>query len=174
MPYSVETSVFSTGERFVHLIDSDTQLPHFETTVFNMKMLRGRRLASATIEQALRAIKIFLLFCDMRDISLSIRMQQGFSLSTDEVDDLLRLCRLPLAAIETMVQVSNVGSDSCSSKRLKLFPGPKSEAEVGSDWISNRIIYIRDYLSWLTDAQRSRFSLDHAHYLSLTEQRHTV
>lgn len=174
MSYSVETTIFSTGERFVHLITSGTRLPHFESTVFNMKMLRGRGLATATIEQVLRAIKILLLFCDMQAISLSTRMQEGFLLSADEVDDLVRLCRMPMFNIEAMALVASTGNGHSSPKRLKLFPSSKSEAEVGSDWITNRIIYIRDYLAWLADVQRSRFAPDHAHYLSLTEQRHAI
>ena len=174
MTYSVSVIKFATGEDFVHLIDSVNLLPHFDSTVFNMAMLRGRSLATNTIAQQLRAIKILLILCDMRGISLSTRMQNGFIFKAGELDELLRLCRKPLADIESMALVSKLGAGVSSPKRLKLFPRGKSEAEVGTDWIVNRIIYIREYIDWLANTQCGRFTPEHKHYRSLTEQRDSV
>ena len=171
MAYSVKVSKFTTGERFVHLIVADTQLPHFDSTIFNMAMLRGTQLATSTIEQALRAIKIFLLFCDMRGIALSTRMQNGFLFQAGELDELLRLCRKPLEHIESMAAASKVGTAASSPKRLQLFPSAKSEAEVGTYWIRNRIVYIRNYIDYLASIQCDRFLPDHKHYRSLSDQR---
>lgn len=171
MTLAVRVVKFTTGERFVHLIESETLLPHFESTTYNLAMLRGRRLATNSIAQALRAIKIFLLFCDMRGISLSTRMQKGFLFQTGELDELLRLCRKPMVDIESMVLALKLGAGVSSPKRFKLFPSSKSEAEVGIDWIENRIIYIRDYIDWLANTQCGRFTPHHKHYRSLTEQR---
>ena len=108
MSYSVKVSKFSTGERFAHLIVNDTQLPHFDSTIYHLAMLRGTQLATSTIEQALRAIKIFLLFCDMRGILLFARMQNGFIFQAGELDELLRLCRKPLEHIDSMAAASKV------------------------------------------------------------------
>jgi len=171
MTLAVRVVKFTTGERFAHLVESETLLPHFESTTYNLAMLRGRRLATNSILQALRAIKIFLLLCDMRGISLSTRMQKGFLFQAGELDELLRLCRKPMVDIESMVLVSRLGVGASSPKRLRLFPSSKSEAEVSTDWIVNRIIYIRDYIDWLANTQCGRFTPQHEHYLSLTEQR---
>lgn len=171
MTLSLRVIKFTTGERFAHLIESETLLPHFESTTYNLAMLRGRRLATNSIAQALRAIKIFLLFCDMRVISPSTRMQNGFLFQAGELDELLRLCRKPMADIESMVLASKLGKVVSSPKRLKFFPSSKSEAEVGTDWIEKRIIYIRDYIDWLANTQCGRFTPQHMHYRSLTEQR---
>jgi len=174
MTHAVKVVMFTTGERFVHLIDLITLLPHFESTIYNMAMLRGRRLSTSTIEQALRAIKIFLFFCDMREISLSIRMQNGFLFQAGELDELLRLCRKHLKHIDSMAVASKVSTSTSSPKRLRLFPTSKTEDEVGTHWIRNRIIYIRDYIDYLASVQRDRFVPDHKHYQSLSEQRKNV
>jgi len=171
MTLAVRVVKFTTGERFVHLIETETLLPHFESTTYNLAMLRGRRLATNSIAQALRAIKIFLLLCYMRGISLSTRMQKGFLFQAGELDELLRLCRKPMVDIESMVLASRLGAGASSPKRLKLFPSSKSEAEVSTNWIVNRIIYIRDYIDWLANTQCGRFTPQHEHYQSLTEQR---
>jgi integrase len=174
MAHKVKVVKFATGERFVHLIDSVTMLPHFESTAYNLMMLRGRNQATASIEQALRAIKIFLLFCDMRGISLSTRMQNGFLFQSGELDELLRLCRKPIADIELMLLASYLRAGSSSPKRLKLFPKAKSAAEVSSAWIVNRIVYIRDYIHWLANTKCGRLTPQHEHYRTLTEQRDSV
>lgn len=171
MSYSVKVSKFSTGERFVHLIVNDTQLPHFDSTIYNLAMLRGTQLATSTIEQALRAIKIFLLFCDMRGISLSTRMQNGFLFQAGELDELLRLCRKPMEHIDSMAAASKVGAYARSPKRLQFFPTSKTEVEVGTYWIKNRIIYIRNYIDYLASIQCDRFLPSHKHYQLLFEQR---
>jgi integrase len=131
-------------------------------------------LATNSIVQVLRAINIFLLFCDMRGISLSTRMQKGFLFQAGELDELLRLCRKPMVDIEPMVLASKLGAGVSSPKRLKLFPSSKSEAEVGGLWIANRITYIRNYIDWLANTQCGRFTPQHKHYRSLTEQRESA
>lgn len=174
MSLSVKVVKFSAGERFAHIIDSETLLPHFESTIYNIAMLRGRQLATATIERALRAIKIFLLFCDMRGISLSTRMQKGFLFQEGELDHLLRLCRMPMEHLDAMAAAVKIGGVVCSPKRLQLIPTAKSDAEVSGHHIMNRIIYIREYVDYLAGIQCDRFVQDHDNYLLLSGQRKTA
>lgn len=171
MPYSVEVTLFTTGERFAHLIDLTTGRPHFDSTIFNMVKLRGRALATSTIEQELRAIKVFLIFCEMQKISLQARFQTGVMFQTGELDGLLRLCRRPLEDIEAMAQASKESAAGASIKRLQLLPRTKAEAEVGNEWIGNRIRYIRDYIDWLVESHLGRLTPKHENYLPLSEQR---
>jgi integrase len=175
MAYSTVVTKFTTGERFAHLIVSDTQLPHFQTTLYSVMMLRASNLATSTIEQALRAIKIFLLFCDTNSISFGVRMQEkGFLFEEEELNDLLRLCRRPLVDIENLLAASKIGTATSSPKRLQLFPKKKSEEEVNPKWIGDRIRFIRDYIDWLAETQCNRFGTGHEHYSLLSEQRKII
>lgn len=171
MPYSIKISVFSTGERFAHLIDSETQLPHFDSTIFNMVMLRGRGLATSTIEQVLRAIKILILFCEVREISLSTRMQSGTLFQCGELDELLRLCRKPMADIGPALLSSKSHSAKGVTNRIRLFPSSRSGSEVCSKWVADRITYIREFVNWLADRQLSRLTENCEKYRMLREQK---
>ena len=62
---------------------------------------------------------------------------------------MLRLCRKPLEHIDSMAAASKVGASAKSPKRLQLFPSSKTEDEVGTYWIKQRIIYIRNYIDYL-------------------------
>ncbi|WP_322034220.1 hypothetical protein [Paraburkholderia sp. J76] len=63
--YAVKNVVFESGERFPFVVDRRTGIPLFDPTVSTLTEFRVRDLASATIEQVLRALKVFLIFCDL-------------------------------------------------------------------------------------------------------------
>lgn len=107
MPFALETVKFSNGERFAHLIDLVSNLPHFDSTAYNLIYLRGRALATNSIEQALRGIMIFLLFTESKKISVSERLQAGRLFEIGEFDTLIWLCRLPMKDVRTLAQLSN-------------------------------------------------------------------
>lgn len=88
-----------------------------------------------------------------------------------ELNELVRICRIPLEQIEAMVAASKIHTSIKSPKRLKLFPSSKQQEEVSNEWIKNRLIYIRDYIDWLAAKQCGRFSSAHEHYLTLSAQR---
>jgi hypothetical protein len=75
--YTVKNIVCESGERLALLLDTSTGLPIFDVTVYIVAEVRGKNRSSATIEQVLRSLKVLLLFCDLRDISLDVRMQEG-------------------------------------------------------------------------------------------------
>lgn len=66
--YAVKNIVFESGERFSLLVDRRTGMPLFDPTVFTLTEFRARNWASATIEQVLRALKVFVLFCEAHQI----------------------------------------------------------------------------------------------------------
>jgi hypothetical protein len=77
--YTVRSTVFESGERFPLLLDGRTGVPLFDPTVFVISEFRARNRASATIEQVLRALKVFLLFCDKHRIDLVFRPRNNFT-----------------------------------------------------------------------------------------------
>ena len=74
--YRISTIIMGSGERFPMLINQDGQ-PDFSTTVYSVSMLRARNLASATIENSLRAILVLKLFLDGHGIALKERFNIG-------------------------------------------------------------------------------------------------
>jgi hypothetical protein len=170
--YTVRTPVFESGERFPLLVEVDTGIPLFDPTVFTFTEFRARNRASATIEQVLRALKVFLLFCDKHQIDLATRMLEGRLLHLGELDSLAQLCRLPLFEIETQVDVSLTGPRravvSLESYRVKAKKGPP---EVAGDSAGVRIRYIRQFITWLADRYLLSWNAQHPSRAALLNAR---
>ena len=81
-PYVVRTVVFPSGERFLVLLDHGSGTPLFDPTLFAVTALRGRNRATATIEQALRAVSVLHVFLDASGIDLPARLQEGLTFRT--------------------------------------------------------------------------------------------
>lgn len=150
--YTIRTSVSGSGERFPLLVDFHTGIPLFDPTVFTLTEFRARNRASATIEQVLRSLKVFLLFCDKYQIDLVERMLEGRLLELGELDALVQLCRLPMSDIETQIDASSPRPVSevvsLESYRAK---AKKGLTEVAGDSAGVRIRYIRQFIGWLAD-----------------------
>ncbi|OWY27786.1 tyrosine-type recombinase/integrase [Herbaspirillum robiniae] len=160
--YTVRTSVFESGERFPILVEVGTGMPLFDPTVFTLTEYRARNRASATIEQVLRAVKVFLLFCDRHGIDLDKRMLEGRLLELGELDALAQFCRFPMSDIETQVEaaatVSKRAVTSLESFRVK---AKKSFQEVAGDSAAVRLRYIRQFIRWLADRRLLGLSAYH-------------
>lgn len=175
--YAVKTVVCQDGERLPMLIDTFSGLPLFDATVFTLCELRSRNLASATIEQVLRALKVLFLFCDLQGISLDERLSGGRLLQLGEVEDLARRCRSSLDDLEAQVlrgTTSHKSSSPATVSRLgyRTRSVSASEAEVGSAGM--RLRYIAQYLRWLTDRNLLNLSPQHPTFVALTEVKSLV
>lgn len=91
--YHIPTIVMDSGERFPVLVNQDGK-PDFSTAVYSVSLLRARNLASATIENSLRAILVLKLFLDGHGIDLKARFAEGVVLHLHELNCLIRVCRL--------------------------------------------------------------------------------
>ncbi|AUT67234.1 MULTISPECIES: tyrosine-type recombinase/integrase [Paraburkholderia] len=160
--YTVRNTVFESGERFPLLVDVRTGVPLFDPTVFVLSEFRARNRASATIEQVLRALKVFLLFCDQHRIDLARRMLEGQLLELGELDALVQLCRLPMSDIEAQVDACTTASGraavSIESYRAR---ANRSLPEVAGDSAGVRIRYIRQFIGWLADRRLLSLSARH-------------
>ncbi|NPT60048.1 tyrosine-type recombinase/integrase [Paraburkholderia elongata] len=165
--YTVRNVVFESGERFALLVDH-TGVPLFDTTVFTMTEFRARNRASATIEQVLRALKVFLLFCKQHKIDLTQRMLEGRLLELGELDALVQLCRLPMADIESQVDADLTRAGravvSLESYRARAKEAPP---EVAGDSAGVRVRYIRQFIGWLADRRLLSLSAQHANRAAL-------
>jgi hypothetical protein len=161
--YRVKNVVFESGERFAFLVDLRTGVPLFDPTVYTMTEFRARNRASATIEQVLRALRVFVLFCDQRQINLRERMQRGQLLELGELDALVQLCRLTLADIELQANAGSTESRpviaSLETYRIR---AKKSSAEIAGDSAGIRVRYIRQFVGWLTDRCLLSLSAQHS------------
>lgn len=149
--YAVKNIVFESGERFPLLVDRRTGMPLFDPTVFTLTEFRARNRASATIEQVLRALKVFVLFCDTHQIDLTGRMLDGQLLELGELDALAKLCRLPMSEIESVTDAYTTQPYAVVS--LEAYRGKARESlpEVDGDSAGVRMRYIRQFIGWLAD-----------------------
>ncbi|MPW10945.1 tyrosine-type recombinase/integrase [Paraburkholderia sp. CNPSo 3155] len=158
--YTVRNTVFESGERFPLLLDARTGVPLFDPTVFVISEFRARNRASATIEQVLRALKVFLLFCDKHRIDLAERMLEGQLLELGELDALVQLCRHPMSDIEAQVDAcpTAFGRAAIESYRARVSRGLQA---VAGDSAGMRIRYIRQFICWLADRRLLSLSARH-------------
>ncbi|NIF55524.1 site-specific integrase [Burkholderia sp. Ax-1724] len=149
--YAVKNIVFESGERFPLLVNLCTGIPLFDPTVFTLTEFRARNRASATIEQVLRALKVFVLFCDAHQIDLANRILDGRLLGLGELDSLAKLCRLPMSEIESVTDADITQRRTTVSRLSYRAKAKHSLPEVDGDSAGVRMRYIRQYISWLVD-----------------------
>lgn len=176
--YSVRIVVLESGERLPLLVDCETGIPLFEPTIYALTELRARSRASATIEQALRAVLVLYKFLDARSISLDARLDKGRLLQLGEIDDLARHCRLPL-------ENHFDESDSAPSRRPTI-PKPQSlekarmcaglthRAEIDASSAAVRLRYIRDYMRWLATDRLLKLERSHQNRAALLSESEIV
>jgi integrase len=173
--YIVRNAVFESGERFPLLIDVSTGMPLFDPTVFVISEFRARNRASATIEQVLRALKVYLLFCDKHRIDLAQRMVEGRLLELGELDALVQLCRLPVSDIEAQVDAcpTAIGRAAVSIESYRARAN-RGLLEVAGDSAGVRIRYIRQFIGWLVDRRLLSLSARHPSRAALLNARDIV
>jgi integrase len=147
--YVVRIVVFQSGERFPVLLDRGSGAPLFDPTLFAVTQIRGRNRATATIEQALRAVMVLHVFLDASGIDLPARLQEGRLLELGELEELARHCRLPVDALEVdTAPMLARASKLMSLEKFRMRPSaPKPEVHPATAAV--RLGYIRDYLRWL-------------------------
>lgn len=160
--YVVRTLMFVSGERLPVLVDRTVGEPLFDPTVFSVSELRSKNQASNSIEAALRAIMVFYIFLELRHIDLDGRLQEGALLTLGEVEELVRLCRLPMKTLSALLAAAEEGAvASVRVASLEKYRMKQGALENSKDITSaaSRIRYIRDYLLWLVEKRASQYSL---------------
>ncbi|MBU0595044.1 MAG: site-specific integrase [Gammaproteobacteria bacterium] len=151
-----------SGERFPLLLDGEGR-PLFEPTVYALTELRAKNQATNTISSNLRSIQVFYLFLEIREIDLSARLSSGTLLSLGEVEELTRMCRLPVARLEAMRQDSVGGGPKfkvVSLEKVRLRMQGDVWEEVAPAFAGTRMLYIRSYIEWLVSDRLGKNGLD--------------
>lgn len=169
--YKIKTVVTTSGERLPILLGQDG-LPIFEPTVFSLTEVRSRNRASNTIDSYLRSVMVFMLFLDLREIDLDERLNAGKLLSLGEVEELVRMCRLPLEKIYSMLDEARIlfrqsEPTVASLEKLRMKSSRHVDVEIDPNSAATRLRNIRDYIRWLALARMSKHSIDATHRMAL-------
>lgn len=158
--FKVKTLLFSSGERFPVLVDRLGQ-PVFEVVTYSLTELRARNQATNTISNSLRALLVFYLFLDLRQINLQERLDAGQLLSLGEIEELSRLCRIPVERIsDQCAQSENLTKPVVSLEKIRMGSHLSSEEEIVPASAANRLRCIRDYLEWMVTERLLRKGSD--------------
>ena len=174
--YAVKKILLSNGERLSILLDR-RGLPIFEANMFALTDIRGRNLASNTIQQALRAVMVFYIFLDALKIDLQARLNEGNLLALHEIEALATYCRMPLTemwgGIEKAEPISKKSKIvSFENVRQRLLPAKTSP--VVPAFTLTRLLYIRNYLVWLVNSKVSRHEVSPDMRRKLLETRELI
>ncbi|SKD04707.1 Phage integrase family protein [Burkholderia sp. CF099] len=156
-PYFIRNVVRESGERLSLLCRRSTGQPLFDPTCYAVAELRGAGHASATIEQALRAVMALYLIFDRMGVDLDVRFQEFRVLEPHEVEDLMRQCLLPFRRL--------VADEGYPGNVIPLDGSSAIALTEDSDVLSRRayairLLYIRDYLRWLSPHRVARLRLN--------------
>jgi hypothetical protein len=161
-PYYIKKVLFSSGERFPMLIEKESGMPDYWSTVFSISQHRSKGDAVNTIEQVLRSLmllKIFLKNYSLEGIDLKKRLQQGNLLHLHEIESLCDTCKLPLKEICTDITVSQKSKRSINTRSLEKFRSNTSKKQIitiSSDATGNRIRVIKNFLVWITNIHMAK------------------
>jgi len=115
---------------------------------------------------------VFLLFLELRKIDLEERLNDGQLLFLGEIEELVRLCRLPLEKIysmldEVLILSRRSETSVVSLEKLRMKSAGNAEVEIDPNSAATRLRNIRDYLRWLTLARMSKHGTDATHRMAL-------
>lgn len=169
--YAVRTVILESGERLPLLIDCDTGSPLFEPTLYALTELRGRGRASATIEQALRAVMVLHRFLDTRGVALDVRLAEGRLLTLGEIEELTRHCRLPIAAFgencDPGLAAKPLSGRASSLEKLRMRSKGTNSLGLDPSSVAVRLRYIRDYIRWAATDRLLSIEPDHPTHAAL-------
>lgn len=152
--FQVRTVRFESGERFPLLIDRASGSPLFEPTIFLVTQLRSAGLATATMTQAARAIMVGLQILEHQGVDFGTRLREGRLLDLSEITELTEKMYLPQEQIDALPPASSTERGASKVVSIKRPSGrppsiPRSDL-VNRGTVGVRLIYFRNYLSWLT------------------------
>ncbi|KPX26135.1 tyrosine-type recombinase/integrase [Pseudomonas ficuserectae] len=157
--YAVKMIVLGSGERLPVLIALATGAPLFEPSVYVVSEIRATNRASNTIDQVLRSIMVLQLFLDSRQIDIEQRIREGGVFRLNELDDLVRHCRRPVADQLkcNSIPPSHQTIRRSAAESVRLVQRQFAPTEVAGHTAANRIRVIRDYLDWLVRYRMARY-----------------
>lgn len=155
--YRVKKVRFQSGERFPLLISDATGIPLWNPTLFVVTEFRAASRASATLQQATRALMFAHQIFDHLNIDLDARLTEGMLLNLGELDTLADLAGMSQEWLDGHLNAEKTKARkpavvSLEKARMRLNSGDAGHP-VAAQTKDIRLMYTRDYLAWL--ARRS-------------------
>lgn len=167
-PFVIRMVVLGSGERLPMLCARETGVPLFEPTVWALSELRARNRASATIQQALRAVLVLNLALGRLRVDLDARLSEGRLLELGELEEVTRHCRLPLEDLTGEVSDEAAGPAKVTNfEKVRMRTSAPAPDSVDDNTAAIRIRYIRDYLKWRSNACLMKLGPRHQLYSGL-------
>lgn len=150
--YAIRTTVFEDGERMPILVDAaNGGMPLFDPCVFVCTELRPRIASAATIDQALRGVRLLLTFAADRHIDLQERFALARFLDLHELDGLVRRAYLPAGSTDLprgdLPPTDRRGTSLDKMRRRA--PKTSHRTALGLGTVSIRLYYASTYLEWM-------------------------
>lgn len=145
-----------SGQRNCVIVDAETGMPDYWTTLYATCKLRGVGLQVSTIESQLRAILYLHLWAEMRDnLDIVERIKSAKGFSANEIDSLTSLLRSHIrdvskAATKTSSNVVNINSSKLSRSNIWKTLADTSR-QITPESYNNRLMYVGNYIKWLAD-----------------------
>lgn len=140
--YKLVTYRWATGERFCHLLNQQTQLPHQASLLYVFLNLRNRGLSLSAMQASLNSIHVLLLHFESHGVDLDERFKRRQYLDPMECQLILRAAQVHLGlAEETSGKVSNVNEGKKGYR-------PPVRTVAGLTAYS-RMTEMASYLKWL-------------------------
>jgi integrase len=173
MQYCVKKLTFDSGERFPMLASAETGLPLWNPNLYLVTQLRASNRASATLLQAARAIKVAYQVMDYLQIDPDERLAAGWLLKVGELDELVDLAGRSQRGLDALVSkeprlarrrvVSSLeGVRMCSRTDEEI-------NQVAAETKAIRMLYIRNYLTWLIRRAQQKSDWRHPTHQALAE-----
>lgn len=140
--YKLETYRWPDGERFCHLLDLETGLPHQHSLLYVTSQVRNGGLSLAAMQSAFNAIHSLLIHFRKEQIAVEQRFTQKSYLTSVECDYVRRAAQTHMGP-ESKAR-SNVVPLAAGKRGYK--PPPKT---VASATAYIRLTEIANYLKWL-------------------------
>ncbi|WP_300493149.1 site-specific integrase [uncultured Methylophaga sp.] len=144
-----------SGQRNMVLLDQETGLPDFWSTLYITNSLRARQLRLGSIEKHLQSIQLLHIWCQLRNIKIIQRISSGESFSINEIDFLNTILKLRADELEKIFTYEK----SKLNKEITKVEHPRSlwrilEAaprQISPTVFNDRIHYIAKYVEWLAN-----------------------
>jgi hypothetical protein len=138
----LKSFIMASGERYCVLVGADSGLPLHYPNLFVTSQVRNGSDSKASMETALNAIQVLLVFCDKRGIDLISRFRNRRFFTVQEIESIRDTCQKRFSPRQPPRVVPIDGKRTPSRIPSKI---------VGKHSEYARITYIAKYLKWLAE-----------------------
>ena len=144
-----------SGQRNMLLLDSESGVPDYWSTLYVTNSLRARQLRLGTIEKHLKAIQSLFTWTELRSINLITRISNGKAFSINEIDSLASILKLRADELPKLIAAAckntneidiKTGQTRTIWKKFDAIPRQVSPANL-----NDKIQYIGKYIEWLSN-----------------------